>query len=293
MKKTGLIAVIVVIGLACITLYSSMFTVHQISQALVLQFGNPVRVEREPGLKFKLPFIQDVTYYDRRILDLDPSSQEVILADQKRVNVDAFARYRIVDPLEFRKAASTDANFRQVFGNRLNASVRAEIGRILLGDMLTEKRAKIMVEITSQMKAQASEFGIEVVDVRIGRTDLPEATAAAVYNRMRSDRVANAAELRANGEREKLRIEAEADKERTFILAKANRDAQILRGEGEAEKNKLLAAAYGQDQKFFNFYQSLETLTDGLGAGSRTPMYLSPDSELLRFLKDIGGGEVR
>ena len=289
MKRPGLIALGVVVVAALITLYNSVFTVHQVAQALVLQFGNPVRVEREPGLKFKLPFIQNVMYYDRRILDLDPAPQEVILADQKRVNVDAFARYRIVDPLEFLKVAGSDANFRQVFGNRLNAAVRAEIGRVLLGDMLTEKRAKIMDQITAQMKAQAGEFGIEVVDVRIGRTDLPEATAASVYNRMRSDRVAYAKKLRADGEREKLRIEAEADKARTFILAKANRDAQILRGEGDAEKNRILADAYGRDPQFFNFYQSLDTMSEGLG-GKGTPMYLSPDSELLKFLKGIDGG---
>ena len=290
MKKTSLIAAAVILIVGGITLYSSVFTVHQVTQALVLQFGNPIRVEHEPGLKFKVPFVQDVTYYDRRILDLDPVPQEVILADQKRVNVDAFARYKIVDPLEFRKSAGTDANFRQVFGNRLNAAVRAEIGRILLGDMLTEKRARIMDEITKQMKAQAAEFGIDVVDVRIGRTDLPETTAQAVYNRMRSDRVANAAELRAKGEQEKLRIESDADKDRTFIIAKANRDSQILKGEGEAEKNRILAEAYGQDPKFFNFYQSMEALTEGLGAGSDMPMYLSPDSEFLRFLKELEGG---
>ena len=264
---------------------SSVFTVHQVHQALVLQLGNPIRVESEPGLKFKIPFIQNVEYFDRRVLDLDPPAQEVILADQKRVNVDAFVRYRIVDPLEFKKRAVSDANFRQVFGNRLNASIRAEIGRILLGDMLTEKRIEVMHEITRQMKAQAAEFGTEVVDVRIGRTDLPETTALAVYNRMRSDRVAHAAELRANGEREKLRIEAEADKERTIILAEAQRQAQILRGEGEAGRNAILSTAFGTDMEFFQFYRSLETMGEGLG-GEGTPMVLSPESKLLKFLDD-------
>ena len=162
--------VVIVLG---VLLYSAFYTVHQTQQALILQFGNPVRANPNPGFDFKLPFIQNVEYYDRRILDLDPPVQEVILADQKRVNVDAFARYRIVDPLEFRKRAVTDLNFRQVFGNRLNASIRAEIGKILLGDMLTEKRAQVMGIISRQMKSQAAEFGTEVIDVRIGRTDLP------------------------------------------------------------------------------------------------------------------------
>ena len=207
----------VIIGIGLITILAivslgTLFTVHQREQALILQFGNPVRVIANPGLQIKLPFIQNVEYYDRRILDLDPPVQEIILSDQKRVNVDAFARYKIVDPLEFRKKALTDANFRQVFGNRLNSAVREEIGKILLGDMLTEKRAQVMALITQQMKAQASEFGTEVVDVRIGRTDLPDTTAQAVYNRMQSDRVADAAELRANGEKEKLNIQAKANK---------------------------------------------------------------------------------
>ena len=170
---------LIVIALA-VTAYASVFTVHQTQQALILQLGNPIRMVSEPGLNYKLPFVQNVEYYDRRILDLDPPVQEVILRDQKRVNVDAFARYKIVNPLEFRKRAVTNQNFRQVFGNRLNAAIRAEIGKILLADMLTEKRAQVMDVISRQMKSQAAEFGTEVVDVRIARTDLPEATAQAV-----------------------------------------------------------------------------------------------------------------
>ena len=180
MNKTVLAIIGLIVAVAGFVAYASMFTVHQTQQALVLQFGNPIRMVREAGLHFKMPFIQNVEYYDRRILDLDPPVQEVILADQKRINVDAFARYKIVDPLEFRKRALTNANFLQVFGNRLNAEIRAEIGKILLADMLTEKRALVMGIITKHMKAQAAEFGTEVVDVRIGRTDLPDETAQAV-----------------------------------------------------------------------------------------------------------------
>ncbi|HEX9568271.1 MAG TPA: protease modulator HflC, partial [Rhodospirillales bacterium] len=205
MNKTVLAVLGVVVVAAGITLSSALFTVHQTKQALVLQFGNPIRVEREPGLKVKMPFIQNVEYYERRILDLDPPSQEVVLADQKRINVDSFARFRIVDPLEFRKKAVTDVNFRQIFGNRLNGAVRAEVGQVFLADMLTQKRKEIMDKISKLMKAQAAEFGTEVVDVRIGRTDLPQATAQSVYNRMRSDRIASAALLRAEGEEQKLK----------------------------------------------------------------------------------------
>ena len=284
--KKPLLAVIGLIVVALgVTAYASLFTVHQTQQALILQLGNPIRMVSEAGLSYKLPFIQNVEYYDRRILDLDPPVQEVILFDQKRINVDAFARYKIVDPLEFRKRAVTNQNFRQVFGNRLNAAIRAEIGKILLSDMLTEKRAQVMGIISRQMKSQAAEFGTEVIDVRIGRTDLPEATAQAVYNRMRSDRVASAAKLRAEGEEQKLKIQAVADKERTIIIAEAQRQSEILRGQGEGERNRILGEAFGQDPEFFDFYRSMEAYGEAFGEG--TTMVLSPDSEFFRFFGTI------
>ena len=281
MNRVTLAIIGIIIVVAGFTTSSALFTVHQTQQALILQFGNPIRVIKEPGLHAKLPFVQNAEFYDARILDLDPPAQEVILADQKRVNVDAFARYRIKDPLEYRKRAQTDANFRDVFGSRLNAAIRAGIGKILLGDMLTEKRAQVMNIIASQMKAFAPEFGVEVVDVRIGRTDLPDATAQSVYNRMRSDRVAHAAQLRAVGEEQKLRIQAEADRDRTVIIAEAQRQSQILRGQGEGERNSILGKAYGKDPQFFDFYRSMEAYGEALGEG--TTMVLSPDSEFFRF----------
>ncbi len=287
MKRPVLAILGLIIIAAGVTAYGALFTVHQTQQALILQLGNPIRMVSEPGLSYKLPFIQNVEFYDRRILDLDPPVQEVILFDQKRINVDAFARYKIVNPLEFRKRAVTNQNFRQVFGNRLNAAIRAEIGKILLGDMLTEKRAQVMDVISSQMKSQAAEFGTEVVDVRIGRTDLPEATAQAVYNRMRSDRVAHAAKLRAEGEEQKLIIQALADKDRTVILAEAQRQSEILRGQGEGERNQILGEAFGKDPEFFDFYRSMEAYGEALGEG--TTMVLSPDSEFFRFFGTMGG----
>ena len=274
--------IILVVG---VTAYGALFTVHQTQQALILQLGNPNRTVPEPGLHFKLPFIQNIEFYDSRILDLDPPVQEVILLDQKRINVDAFARYKIVNPLEFRKRAVTNQNFRQVFGNRLNAAIRAEIGKILLGDMLTEKRSQVMDVISRHMKDQAAEFGTEVIDVRIGRTDLPEATAQAVYNRMRSDRVAHAAKLRAEGEEQKLKIQAIADKDRTIIIAEAQRESEILRGQGEGERNQILGEAFGQDPEFFDFYRSMEAYGEALGEG--TTMVLSPDSEFFRFFGTV------
>jgi membrane protease subunit HflC len=260
--------------------------VDQRQQALVLQFGNPVRPVPDPGLHFKVPFIQNVRYFDRRILDLDPQPQEVLLADQKRINVDSFARYKIVDPLEFLKAAQTDRNFRQVFGSQLNSAVRAEVAKVSLAEILSPKRAEVMNLIFNTLKTQAPRFGVELVDLRIGRTDLPEATLQSVYNRMRSDRIAQAAEIRAQGEELKLTIQAEADRQRTVIFAEANRTSEILRGEGDAGKNKILGDAFGKDEEFFRFYRSMEAYGKAFEDG--TTMVLSPDSEFFRYFNNSG-----
>lgn len=279
--------VFAVVGFAILLVASSaMFVVQQTQQALVLQLGNPVRVEREPGLKFKMPFIQDVTYYDRRILDLDPPMQEVILADQKRVNVDAFARFRIIDPLEFRKRAVTLTNFRQVFGGRLNSAIRSEVAKVDLQDMLTGKRTDVMDRIKDLLVKEAPEFGVEVIDLRIGRTDLPEATSQAVYNRMRSSRVAQASQLRAEGEELKAKIQADADRQRTILIADAERTAQTLRGEGEGIRTMTLNRAFGKDPAFFELYRTLEAYQGALSDG--TTMILTPDSEFFRFFGGAG-----
>ena len=284
MKKLSLAVFGIILVVGGIVAYSAIFTVHQTQQALVLQLGNPVREVGEPGLNFKIPFIQNVRYFDRRILDLDPQPQEVLLADQKRINVDSFARYKIVNPLEFLKAAQTDLNFRQVFGNQMNSAVRTEVAKVALADMLSDKRAAVMDRIFEILKAQAPRFGVELIDLRIGRTDLPDTTLQSVYNRMRTDRVAQAAELRAKGEEMKLTIQAEADRKRTVIIAEANRLSEILRGEGDAAKNKILGDAYGQDEEFFNFYRSMEAYGKAFGEG--TTMVLSPDSEFFRYFNE-------
>lgn len=290
MRKFGLLGVAVVLIVAAVVAYGSLYTVHQTQQALVLQFGNPVGVVREPGLKVKLPFIQDVVYYERRILDLDPPVQQVLLADQKRINVDSFARYRIVDPLEFRKRAQTTTNFRQIMGDRLNSAVRAEVAKVSLADMLSSRRAEVMNTIARLLTDQVNEFGVEFIDLRIGRTDLPDETLQAVYNRMRSDRVAQAAQLRAEGEEQKLRIQADADRQRTVIIAEANRQASVLRGEGEGQRNKVLGDAFGQDVAFFDFYRSMEAYGEALGDG--TTMVLSPDSEFFRYFGSTPGKDI-
>jgi membrane protease subunit HflC len=287
MNRTTLAIIGIGVLVVGVVVFSSLFTVYQTQQALILQFGNPVRVEREAGLKFKLPFVQNVEYFDKRILDLDPPVQEVLLADQKRINVDAFARYRIVDPLRFKQRAVTLANFRQVFGGLLNSEVRSEVAKVSLADMLSEQRAVVMGRIASGVKAQAPAFGVEVVDVRIGRTDLPEQTSQSVYNRMRSERIAQAAQLRAEGEELKARIEAEANRDRTIIFAEANKKAKILEGEGDGQRTRVLNEAYGQDPGFFDFYRSLEAY--GALGGEGTTMVLSPDTDFFRFFLDEQG----
>lgn len=287
MKRILMIVTGVVVIVFGIIAFDAFFTVHQTQTALVMQFGRPIRVESDPGLKMKLPLVQDVQYFDKRILNLDPPAQEVILADQKRINVNSFARFRIKDPLEFRRRAVTVDNFLTIFGARLNAVVRAEVGRVLLGDMLSPRRDDIMRNITRQMTAAAPEFGIEVIDIRIGRTDLPEATSQAVYNRMRSERIAQAQQLRAEGAEIKARIQGDADRERTVILAEAQRQAQILRGEGEGQRTRILNDAYGTDPEFFAFWRSMEAYEQSLGPG--TTMVLSPSSEFFRYFRDFGG----
>lgn len=287
MNRIFLIVAGVVVVVLGVIAFDAFFTVHQTQQALVLQFGRPIRVEAEPGLKMKMPLLQDVEYFDRRILSLDPPAQEVILADQKRINLNAFVRFRIIDPLEFRKRAVTLSNFLQIYGGRLNAAVRAEVGTVLLGDLLSERRNRIMQNITQQLTEQAGEFGIEVIDVRIGRTDLPETTSQAVYNRMRSERIAQASQLRAEGAEIKARIQAEADRERTVILAEAQRQSEILRGEGEAERTRVLNEAFGRDPEFFAFWRSMEAYDRAFSEG--TTMVLSPNSEFFRYFRDLSG----
>lgn len=272
----------VAVAAVAILASSALFTVRQTEQAIVLQLGNPVRVIKEPGLQFKIPFIQNVLYYDNRVLDLDPPTQELPLIDQKRIIVDTYARYRIVDPLEFYKTVRLEENLRNRLGGILNAAVRKEMGESELTDLLTEKRGEVMKRISRTVAQRAPEFGIEIIDVRIGRTDLPQQTSQSVFNRMRSDRVAQAAQLRAEGEELKVKIQAEADRTRTGLLADARREAEVLRGEGDGARNKILGDAYGRDAEFFRFYRSMDAYRQALGDG-RTTMVLSPDSEFFRY----------
>jgi membrane protease subunit HflC len=279
--------VVVVLGLLA---SSSMFTVLQTAQAIVLQFGEPIRVIREPGLNFKVPLVQNVTYYDKRVLDLDPPAEQVILSDQKRINVDAYARYRITDPLRFFQTVQNEVVLRDRLGKTMNSGLRAVLGRHPLPDLLSAKRDDIMQQIQKRLEGTGQEFGIEIVDLRIGRTDLPEDISKNVYDRMQSEREREANLLRAEGDEAKQRITAEADRTRTVILAEADKKSNILRGSGDATRNQILSEAYGKAPDFFAFVRSMQAYRKSLGAD--TTMVLSPKSDFFRFFDRRSGRET-
>lgn len=272
----------IVVVAAAILASSSLFVVDQTEQAIVVQFGNPVDVIREPGLHAKIPLAQTVIFYDSRTLAIEPAEQDVVLVDQKRIVVSSYARYKIVDPLKFYQSVHDEINFADRFGAILNAAVRDELGASELNDLLTAKRDTVMQNITATVRQRANEFGVAVVDVRISRTDLPPETSQAVFNRMKSDRVAQAAKIRAEGEQIKTTIVAEADRDRTVVLADARRQAEILRGEGDASRNTILGQAYGKDPDFFRFYRSLDAYRVALASG--TTLVLDPHSDFFKYM---------
>ncbi|MEE2934115.1 MAG: protease modulator HflC [Pseudomonadota bacterium] len=289
-KKPVIFGVFALVTLVVIS--QTFFTVHETQQAIVLQFGDPRAVKDKPGLHWKVPFVQNVTFYEKRTLDLDPPPFEVLLTDKKRINVDAFARYRIVNALEFFKTVQNEIGARDRLAALVNPALRAVIARVSLKEVLSAKRTDLMEQIQKDIEADALRFGIKIVDIRIGRTDLPEQTSQAVFNRMRTERERQAREARAEGKEIAQKIRAQADKERTVILANAERDAQIQRGQGEAGRNNILGEAYGRDPQFFAFYKSLEQYQKAL-IGNDTTMVLSPDSEFFRFFNNFNLGKKR
>ncbi len=285
-RRILLILGILAIGLG-VVVSSAVFTVHQARQVIVMQFGNPKRVVTEPGINLKLPFIQDLVEYEKRVLNLDPPVERVILFDQNRLLVDAFARYRIIDALEFYKTVRTEGGIQQPLGQIVNSSVRTVLGNATLASVLSEERTEIMSEIRESVNRGAQRFGIEVLDVRIRRADFPDGVNQDVYNRMKSEREREAAELRAQGFEKAQRIRAFADREATVIRAEAQKEAEIERGRGEAVRTRVLNDAFGQDQDFFNFYRSMQAYEASL-SGESTYMVLSPDSEFFNFFSAIG-----
>ncbi len=282
---TALAIAAVIIGIAG---FNSLYTVHQVQQVLLLQFGEPVGVVREPGLKFKIPFVQDVTYIDKRILDLDAPPEEVIASDQKRLVVDAFARFKITDPLKFYQTVGNEAVARSRMGSLINSNLRQVLGSEAFSTVLSGKRDALMKRIRDLVNEEAKDFGIFIVDVKIKRADLPQANSQAIYRRMQTERLREAAEFRAQGAETAQRIRSRADREKTVLIAEAQKQSEILRGEGDGKAVKIFADAFGKDKDFFAFYRSMQAYGKALGTDDTT-MVLSPDSEFFRFFGSIGG----
>ena len=275
--------------LAFIFLTDAFYVVNQTQQAIVFQFREVVRVSKEPGLHLKLPMIQSVEFFDKRVLAVDAPSQEVMLAEQKPLEVDAFARYRIVDALKFYQRLTNESRARDRLGSQLNATMRSILGSISMTTLLSEERTKIMARIRDQMNVEAKDFGIEIVDVRIRRADLPEKTSDAVFARMRSQREQEAAQIRATGQQEAVQITAKADREATIIVAEAQSQAEKIRGEGDRKALNLLSDATSRDPAFFGFWRTLSAYRTALPAENSTYV-LSPSSTFFRLFESGAAG---
>ena len=271
-----------IIGVIALTAFFSIFIVKEINQAIVLQFGDPKRILLKPGLNFKLPFIQNVVFLDKRILNLDAPPIEVIASDQKRLIVDAFARFQIVDPLKFYISVGNERVARSRLSTIINSRIRSVLGTQRLQTLLSEDRNKQMALITDGVNKEAENFGIKIVDVRIKRADLPQANSDAIYRRMQTEREREAKEFRAKGAEMAVTITSTADKEVTVILAEAEKKSEIMKGEGDGLRNKIFADAFGQDPQFFAFYRAMQAYEKAL-IGGETSLVLSPDSEFFKF----------
>ena len=281
--------IVLVLVLAAIVLgYSSLFTVYQTQQALVVRLGQPVRVVTEPGLNFKVPLIDSVIGIDKRILDLENPAQEVIASDQKRLVVDAFARYRIQEPLQFYQTVGTIQGANSQLSVLLNAALRRVLGEATLTHVVRDERAQLMARVREQLDKEAQVYGISVVDVRIRRADLPEQNSQAVYQRMQTERQREAAEFRAQGSQRSQEIRSKADRDVTVLVAEATSKSEQLRGEGDGERNRIFADAIGKDAEFFSFYRSMQAYEAGM-RHTDTRMVLSPDSEFFRYFVDPSG----
>jgi len=282
MKKI-LLPIVVILGAL---VFFSVFIVKEVNQAIVLQFGDPKKIIVEPGLNFKIPFIQNVVFLDSRILNLDTPPAEVIASDQKRLIVDAFARSQIIDPLKFYISVGNERVARSRLATIINSRIRNVLGQQELQTLLSKDRSKQMSLIQEGVNTEAQKFGIKIVDVRIKRADLPQANSEAIYRRMQTEREREAKEFRARGAEMAVTITSTADKEVSVILANANKDSEIMKGEGDGERNKIFANAFGRDPEFFGFYRSMQAYSKAFNAGE-TSMILSPDSKFFKFFGNI------
>ena len=278
--------IVLILFIGFLTITGAFFVVNMTKQAIVLQFGEPRQVISEPGLRFKIPFIQDVVFLESRMLNLDPQPEEMILSDQKRIIVDSFARYKIVDPLKFFQTVRNEATFSDRFGRILNAAVRGVIAQYPLTSLLSSERIDIMSSIQSQVVINEENFGVKIIDIRIGRTDLTEQVSNNVFQRMRSEREKEANLLRAEGGELSQQIKASANRQKTVIIAGAERTSSILRGEGDAMKNKILGDAYGVDEEFFNFLRTMQACKETFG-DTEMSMVIVPGQVCEKFFGDF------
>ena len=276
-----------ILVLAGFVVYLSFFTVKEINQAIVLQFGDPKRVIAEPGLQVKIPFIQNVVFLDRRILSLDPAPEEVIASDQKRLIVDAYARFKIVDPLKFYVSVGNEMVARSRLATIINSRLRSVLGKHSLATLLSEDRTKQMAVIQDGVNTEAEKFGITIIDIRIKRADLPQANSEAIYKRMQTEREREAKQFRARGAEMAVTITSTADKEVTVLLANAKKQSEIMKGEGDGQRNKIFADAFGKDPEFFSFYRAMQAYEKAL-IGGDTSLILSPDSDFFKFFGSTG-----
>ncbi len=282
MKKI-LLPIVIVLSVVA---FFSIFIVKEINQAIVLQFGDPKRIISTPGINFKIPFIQNVVFLDKRILNLDAPPEEVIASDQKRLIVDAFARFQIIDPLKFYISVGNERVARSRLSTIINSRIRSVLGTQRLQTLLSADRTNQMALIQDGVNTEAEKFGIKIVDVRIKRADLPPANSEAIYRRMQTERNREAKEFRAKGAEMAITITSTADKEVTVILAEAEKQSQIMKGEGDGQRNKIFAEAFGRDPEFFAFYRAMQAYEKAL-IGGETSLILSPDSEFFKFFGNI------
>ncbi len=287
-KRTGIL--IAFIFVALLIAYNSLFFVEQRVQALILQFGEPIRVIKEPGLNFKVPFAQNIIKFDKRILLFDNNAEEIIAADKKRLIIDAFVRYKIIDPLKFYQTVRFEAALNNRLGSVVNNSLRAVLGRAPLQAVISDRREQLMAEVSGLVAERAKQFGISIEEVRIKKADLPLQNSEAIYRRMQTERQQEAAQIRAVGEEKSRFIRAESEKNVTILLAEAQRDGDILRGQGDAKKNKILGKAFSQDPEFFSFYRSMQAYSRAMSEGDTT-MVLSPKGDFFEFFGNANGNK--
>ena len=289
MKKRFVILLSFIVVLTVLA-YNSLFFVEQRVQSLILQFGEPIRVIKEPGLNFKIPLAQNIVKFDKRILLFDNSAEEIIAADKKRLIVDAFVRYKIIDPLKFYQTVRFEAALNNRLGSVVNNSLRAVLGKVPLEAVISDRRELLMQEVSELVSVRATQFGISIEEVRIKKADLPSENSEAIYRRMQTERQQEAAQIRAVGNEKARFITAESEKQKTVLLAEAQRDSDILRGEGDAQKNKILGKAFNQDPDFFAFYRAMQAYGKALTEGDTT-MVLSPKSDFFEFFGNAEGNQ--